>query len=298
MTMNIRQELPEDRRAVETLTREAFWNVYRPGCTEHYVLHCYRSNPAFIPELDLVMEDAGRLVAHVMFSKAALALPDGSSFPIWTFGPISVRPDCQRQGLGLRLLLHALEKARTLGIGALCMEGNIDFYKHAGFVLASSLRIHYHDEPPEAEVPFFLARELIPGYLRGLEGTYAPPRGYFVADDDPAGFAAFEATFPPKPKTLRSGQLPQFCQSCGMPLSANTDCGTDTDGSTCFDYCRCCYSGGRFLFEGTVEQMADRCLRCLDEVNLHLPAPMTPGEYRRHLLSLLPRLKRWKSPRP
>ena len=233
-----------------------------------------------------------------MFSKAALVLPDGAPFPVWTFGPISVRPDCQRRGLGLRLLRHALEKARALGVGALCMEGNFDFYKHAGFVLASSLRIHYHDEPPEAQVPFFLAQELVPGYLRGIEGTYTPPRGYFVADDDPAGFAAFEATFPPKTKTLRPGQLPQFCQSCGMPLSQNADCGTDADGAACFDYCRHCFSNGRFLFDGTMEQMAERCLRFLDEANRRLPVPMTPGEFRRLLLARLPLLKRWKSPRP
>ncbi|PZW68277.1 hypothetical protein C8E88_101819, partial [Fibrobacter sp. UWR1] len=52
----IRQEQPADFSAVENLTREAFWNVYRPGCLEHYVLHCYRSNPGFIPELSLVLE--------------------------------------------------------------------------------------------------------------------------------------------------------------------------------------------------------------------------------------------------
>ena len=297
--MNIRQETPADYRAAETLTREAFWNVYRPGCTEHFVLHRYRTDPAFIPELSLVMEDDdGRLVGHVMFSKASLALPDGTTFPIWTFGPISVRPDCQRRGLGLRLLLHALGKARALGIGALCMEGNIDFYKHAGFGLASALRIHYHDEPADAEVPYFLAQELLPGYLRGIEGTYTPPRGYFVADEDPAAFAAYEAAFPPKTKTLRPGQLPQFCQSCGMPLVQNSDCATAPDGTPDFDYCRHCRASGRFTFDGTMEEMAERCLAFLPQVNAHLPAPMTPATYRQHLLSLLPRLKRWSPPRP
>ena len=55
--MKIRREEPRDFRASEELTREAFWNVYRPGCVEHYVLHRYRSDPAFIPELDFVMEE-------------------------------------------------------------------------------------------------------------------------------------------------------------------------------------------------------------------------------------------------
>ncbi len=297
--MNIRLEQPADYRAAEILVRDAFWNIYRPGCTEHYVLHRYRSDPAFVPELDLVMDDDdGRLVGQIMFSKASLVLPNGSPFPIWTFGPISIRPDRKRQGLGLRLLLHALEKARALGIGFLCMEGNLDFYQHAGFALASSLRIHYHAESPDAEVPYFLARELIPGYLRGIEATYRPPRGYFVADDDPAGFAAYEATFPAREKTLREGQLPQFCQSCGMPLSRNADCGTDADGGTNFDYCRFCFASGRFLLDCTMEEMLAHCLHFLPEVNQHLPAPMDESQYRRHLLSLFPTLKRWRAASP
>ena len=96
------------------------------------------------------------------------------------------------------MLEYALGKARETGIGVLCMEGNIDFYSHAGFVLASSLKIHYHAEPRESEVPYFLAQELIPGYLAGVEGTYTPPEA----------FAAYEATFPAKIKAVLPGQLP------------------------------------------------------------------------------------------
>ena len=60
----IRLETKEDYKAVENLTRESFWNVYRPGCMEHYVLHCYRNDPAFVPELDFVMELNGDLPDH------------------------------------------------------------------------------------------------------------------------------------------------------------------------------------------------------------------------------------------
>ena len=208
--MNIRLERPEDWRQVEDLTREAFWNVYRPGCTEHYVLNQYRSNPDFIPELDLVMEEDGRIIGHVMFSRAELVLDDGSSVPSWTFGPISIHPDYKRKGYGLKLLQYALNKAHEMGIGFICMEGNIVFYKHAGFGLASSLGIHYHFEPREAEVPYFLAQELTPGWLKAqgiTEATYCPPKGYFVADERPDAFEAYEATFPPKEKLRLPGQL-------------------------------------------------------------------------------------------
>lgn len=208
--MKIRLETPADYREVENLTREAFWNVYRPGCTEPFVLHCYRNHPDFIPELDFVMEENGRLIGHVMFSKAELVLDDGSRKPSWTFGPISIHPDFKRKGYGLKLLSFALDKAREMGVGFLCMEGNIDFYKHAGFSLASGFGIHYHDFPKDDPVPFFLAQELLPGWLKsnGIEeATYCPPKGYFVADENPEAFEAFDATFPEKEKKRLPGQL-------------------------------------------------------------------------------------------
>ncbi|MBQ7166145.1 MAG: N-acetyltransferase, partial [Treponema sp.] len=122
----------------------------------------------------------------------------------------SIHPDFKRKGYGLKLLCHSLEKARTMGVGFVCMEGNIDFYSHAGFGLASRLGIHYHCEPVDAEVPYFLARELIPGYLKkhGItEATYCPPEGYFVAERNPAEFESYESAFPYKEKLVLPGQL-------------------------------------------------------------------------------------------
>ena len=203
----IRLEGEADYRTTENLTRESFWNVYQPGCTEHYVLHCYRSNPDFIPELDFVMEREGIIIGHVMFSKAEIISDDGRSIPILTFGPISIAPDFKRKGYGLALLKHALEKAGAMGFGAVCMEGNIDFYGKAGFVLASSLNIHYHAEPRENDVPYFLALELKPGYLNGVEGTYHTPEGYYVAFNNPEEFEEYESTFPYKEKLVLPGQL-------------------------------------------------------------------------------------------
>lgn len=205
--LSFRLEQPKDYREVENLTREAFWNVYRPGCTEHYVLNQYRDNPDFIRELDFVMEKDGKIIGHVMFSKAEINLDDGTRFPSWTFGPISIHPDYKRKGYGLKLLNYALIEAREKGVGLLCMEGNIEFYKHAGFDLASKMKIHYHAEPRESEVPYFLAQEIIPGYWGDREGTYCPPKGYFVADENPEAFEAYDATFPAKEKLTLPGQL-------------------------------------------------------------------------------------------
>ena len=293
----IRLETPADYRAVEELTRESFWNVYRPGCTEHFVLNQYHSNPDFIPELDFVMEEDGRLIGHVMFSKASLQLPDGTSKPSWTFGPICIHPDYKRKGYGLKLLTYALDKARKAGIGFLCMEGNLEFYKNAGFGLASRMGIHYHAEPADAEVPYFLAQELIPGWLKAngiAEATYCPPKGYFVADDKPQAFEAYEATFPRKEKDFAPGQLPQFCQSCGMLLTRKEDCGANANGTVNYDYCQYCYKEGRFLQDCTMDQMIEHCAQFLDEVNKNLPAPMTREQYIQMMQGFFPLLKRWK----
>lgn len=203
----IRLERESDHREVECLTREAFWNVYRPGCTEHYVLHLYRNNPDFIPELDFVMETDGIIMGHVMFSRAEIISDDGRTIPILTFGPISIAPRYKRRGYGLRLLNFAIERARELGYGVIFMEGNIAFYAHAGFVVASSLHIHYYAEPRESEVPYFLALELKKGFLDGVEGTYHTPKGYFVAEEDPEGFARFDDSFPCREKLVLPGQL-------------------------------------------------------------------------------------------
>lgn len=289
MNFTIRLEQPEDRREVELLTRASFWNVYRPGCLEHFVLNRYRGNPDFIPELDFVMESDGRIIGHVMYSKAVLKADDGSALQAWTLGPISIHPDYKRQGLGLQLLQYSLDRARDYGIGVLCFEGNIDFYGHAGFVLASTLGIHYHDEPKDAVVPYFLALELVPGYLGGTEWTYCPPSGYFVADEDPEGFNAYDASFPSEAKHFQEGQLPQFCQSCGMPMSSDEVCGTDADGSLNFDYCKYCYSGGVFIDDVPMEEYIDKCSQ------FGAQAGMTNEEMRAHCTRLFPMLKRWKN---
>jgi predicted N-acetyltransferase YhbS len=203
----IRREEEKDFRAVENLVRESFWNVYRPGCQEHFVLHRLRNDPAFVPELDLVMEKNGELIGQNMFMLAQIQADDGKSIPIMTMGPICIAPKYKRQGYGKLLLDASLERAAALGCGALCFEGNILFYGKSGFTYASRFGIRYHDLPEDADASFFLCRELIPGYLNGVTGVYGPPEGYFAAEQEPEAFEAFDAQFPPKEKLKLPGQL-------------------------------------------------------------------------------------------
>lgn len=200
----IRLEKKEEYREVENLVRESFWNVYRPGCLEYYVLNRLRTDEAFVPELDFVMEKDGKLIGQNMFMRAKIQADDGRDIPIMTMGPIGIAPEFKRQGYGKILLDYSLEKAAELGAGALCFEGNIDFYGKSGFTFASEFGIRYHGLPEGEDASFFLCKELIPGYLDGVTGEYATPQGYFV---DEAEAENFDKQFPYKEKLKLPGQL-------------------------------------------------------------------------------------------
>ena len=204
MPVTFRREEEKDYRAVESLIRESFWNVYRPGCTEHFVLRHLRNDPAFVPELDFVMEKDGRLIGQNMFMRTVIEADDGRTIPVLTMGPIGITPELKRQGYGKKLLDYSLERAAALGYGAVLFEGNIRFYSHCGFTYASRFGIRYHDLPEGADASFFLGRELIPGYLDGITGVYQTPQGYYVDDQD---VEEFDKDFPPKEKLRLPGQL-------------------------------------------------------------------------------------------
>ena len=202
--ITIRLERPEEFSTVENLVRESFWNVYRPGCSEHYVLHMLRDDPAFIKELDFVMELDGRLIGQNMFMRTVIDADDGRQIPILTMGPIGITPDLKRRGYGKKLLDFSLEKAAALGFGAVLFEGNIDFYGKSGFAYAEKFGIRYHDLPEGADASFFLCKELIPGYLDGVTGVYQTPQGYYVDDVD---VEEFDKGFPAKEKLKLPGQI-------------------------------------------------------------------------------------------
>ena len=200
----IRLETPADHAEVENLVRESFWNVYRPGCLEHYVLHCLRRDKDFVPELDFVMEQDNRIIGQNIFVRACINADNGKQIPIMTMGPICIATDLKRKGYGKILLDYSMEKAKEMGAGALCFEGNIDFYGKSGFTYASEYGIRYHGLPEGADDSFFLCKELIPGYLRGVTGEYTPPQGYFVDEDEAE---AFDKGFSYKEKLKLPGQL-------------------------------------------------------------------------------------------
>lgn len=204
MKISFRLEEKQDYRAVENLIRESFWNVYRPGCSEHYVIHVLREDPAFVKELDFVMELDGTLIGQNMFMRTVINADDGRDIPVLTMGPICITPELKRKGYGKQLLDYSMEKAADMGFGAVLFEGNIGFYGKSGFDYARNFGIRYHDLPEGADDSFFLCKELIPGYLNGITGVYQTPSGYYVSETD---LEEFDKTFPPKVKLKLPGQI-------------------------------------------------------------------------------------------
>lgn len=200
----IRLEKEEDFRKTENLVREAFWNVYRPGCMEHYVLHCYRNDPDFVPQLDFVMELDGKTIGQVIYVRSHIDCEDGRETEIMTFGPICIAPEYKRKGYGKILLDYSMDKAKEKGAGALAITGNIDFYGKSGFVPAKTKGVRYAFDP---DADYLLIKELRSGFLDGITGTYTDPKGYFVCENDPEGFIEYEKTFPYKEKKRTDTQI-------------------------------------------------------------------------------------------
>ena len=201
--VTIRLETENDYAAVENLTREAFWNVYKPGADEHYYVHTMRSHPDFIPELSFVMEKDGQIIASAQYTKAWLRDDSGFEKEIVSLGPISVAPEYQRQGCSKLLLAHSFECARKLGYDVNINFGNPGNYMARGYVSCKKKNVYYYREGnfPTA----LLVRELVPGALDGRRWQYIPSTAADCCEDT-AAVEAFDVLFPPKEKAWMPSQ--------------------------------------------------------------------------------------------
>lgn len=202
--MTIRPETEKDHAEVENLTREAFWNVYQPSCCEHLVVHKLRKDPAFLPGLDYVIEENDGIVAHIMYARAFVEGEDGVRHEIAIFGPVSVRPDRQGQGLGSQIITFTLQKAAEMGIPLVAITGNPAYYRRFGFETAALHGIRYGALPEGEEAPFFMAKVLDSQKAAAIRGVYSDPDVYLVTEEETE---AFDRHFPPKVKEVREGQL-------------------------------------------------------------------------------------------
>ncbi len=193
--MLIRPEHPEDYTDVLRLTYQAFLTLDYPGrrrIDEHYLIYLLQGSPFVIPELCFVAQQDGEIVGHILYTKSEIMKPDGSAKYTVTFGPLSVQPHLQRQGIGSALVRHSMDRARQMGFGAVMITGVPDYYPKLGFKRAKDYELTLPDGSADDA---FMAFELETGYLSGGGTLHFLPSEFEQAENDDAGFEAFHKRF-------------------------------------------------------------------------------------------------------
>ena len=203
MNLSIRLEEPNDYRNVESLTREAFWNIYKPGCDEHLLVHKIRKVPAFVKELSLVACEDDKIVGNIIYSKAKVINGEDKEYEVLCMGPIGVLPSYQRQGIGSMLMNYSIEKAKQLGYKAVIIFGNPDYYHRFGFVNAKEYGIQ---TSWGANFEEFMVLELYDRGLHGISGRFYADQVFELEKEEQE---IFEKEFPPKEKRVTDIQLKQ-----------------------------------------------------------------------------------------
>ena len=217
MEIIIRHETREDHRIVEELTRKAFWNLYVPGCVEHYLVHVMRQHEDFIPELDYVLETDHQIIGNIMYTKAKLIAETGVEKQILTFGPVCILPEYQRKGYGTRIIEHSFIKAKELGYDVVVIFGNPGNYVGLGFKSCSRLDISIG----EGVFPTgMLVKELKEGTLEGQKWTYQDSDVYRF---DPGKVETFDAGFKPLEKKVQASQEEFFILSNSRVIKNSTE---------------------------------------------------------------------------
>jgi putative acetyltransferase len=200
INLTIRNEQKEDCRTVEQLVREAFWNLYVPGCNEHFVLHNLRKSDDFVPELDFVAEKGEQIVGQIAYSRGIIKGRGAEDKEVITFGPVSVLPMLQRRGIGSALISHTIILARDLGYLAICIYGDPRYYSRLGFRCAEKYEIKTADDRFAVALQVL---ELRQGALHNVSGRFIESPAFAV---DETESAQYDATFPPKEKKETESQ--------------------------------------------------------------------------------------------
>lgn len=201
MNISLRFERESDYEEVENLTREAFWDVYKPGCDEHLLAHKLRKVQAFIPELDFVAEYDNQIVGNIMYSKAKIVDERGFEHELLTFGPVSVLPSHQKAGIGSQLINHTIKLSKEMGYRAIVIFGNPAYYHRFGFTSADKFGITTADGQ---NFDAFMALELFDGALQNISGRFHENLVFHVDKEE---LESFEKKFPFKEKHVTDTQL-------------------------------------------------------------------------------------------
>ncbi len=210
MNIIIRKEQEKDYNEVEIITREAFWNHHSPGCDEHYLVHIMRKSPDFVKELDYVAVDGNRIVGNIMYTEAYVLGDDNKKYPVLCFGPVSVLPEYQGKGIGIKLIEHTKIEAKDLGYKAILIFGDPEFYKRTGFISAEAYSIGTSWNT--YAVPL-LACELVSGALEECKGRFFEGEIYEI---DKEKAEVFDKTFAPKEKVSGLPSQKRFLELVSM----------------------------------------------------------------------------------
>lgn len=194
--INIRVEQPSDYRKVEEITRKAFWNLYVPGASEHYLVHTMRSHNDYMPELSFVIENNGEIIGSIHFTRAKVITPSGEEVPVIHFGPVCILPKLHRQGYGRALITHAIATAKELGHRAIVLGGFTHHYHPYEFTGTKK----YNISMPDGK--FYTGIMALPLYTGALDGVSGVLRLSDALEPDNSGFEAFDATFTPMEKCV------------------------------------------------------------------------------------------------
>lgn len=179
--MIIRNEEEKDYAEVEALTRRAFYNLYVPGCAEHYLVHVMRGHEDFIPELDFVLELDGRIIGNIMYTKAKLVDESGTEKEVLTFGPVCIAPEYQRKGYGKKLIEYSFEQAIALGYDVVVIFGSPANYVSCGFKSCRKYNVSLENGRYPAAM---MVKELLPHVLDGRHWVYYDSPVLAISEED------------------------------------------------------------------------------------------------------------------
>ncbi|MGL4774609.1 MAG: GNAT family N-acetyltransferase [Clostridium sp.] len=200
MNIRIRKEETKDYRKVEEVAREAFWNLYFPGCAEHLSIHKLRKDKDFIPELTYVIEVDGEIVGGIFYSHSKIVAKDGTEHKTISFGPVFISPTMHRIGLGRKLITHSIEEAKKLGYRAILTLGYPYHYEPYGFTGGKKYGISM------ADGNFYkglLALPLYDGALDNISGYAAFSEALEASEEE---IEEFDKSFPYKEKKIQDSQ--------------------------------------------------------------------------------------------
>jgi predicted N-acetyltransferase YhbS len=197
----LRLETEPDYEETENLTREAFWDIYKPGCDEHLVAHKLRSVDAFVKELDYVACRNSKIIGNIMYSKAKVVDANTNQFEVLCLGPVCVLPRYQGKGIGKSLIAESIEKARELQFKGIFLMGNPAYYSKFGFVNAMTYDIQTAEG---GNFEYFMGLELAENSLKGITGRFFEDEVFKVNANE---LEEFEKKFPPREKHVTDTQL-------------------------------------------------------------------------------------------